>query len=203
MGSALAAAVQGVERPTVGLLNVGEEEIKGSELVKEAGELLRRSGLNYYGNVEGDDIYQGTTQVVVCDGFVGNVALKTSEGLATMLYEFLKAEFTRNPLTKVSALVVYPVLRAFKRRIDPRLYNGATLLGLKGVVVKSHGGADAISFANALAKAYTEVSHGMLERIAQRIGAMHASAHARPAGLAAAAGGEPARGASDSTPTHA
>jgi glycerol-3-phosphate acyltransferase PlsX len=196
MGSALAAAVQGIDRPSVGLLNVGEEEIKGSDVVKEAAELLRRSGLNYYGNVEGNDIYQGTTQVVVCDGFVGNVALKTSEGLATMLYEFLRAEFTRNPLTKMSALVVYPVLRAFKRRIDPRQYNGATLVGLKGVVIKSHGSADAISFANALGKAYTEVSHGMLERIAQRVAAMHVTAPA-------ARDNRLTRGASGSAATHA
>ena len=140
--------------------------------MKETAELLRRSGLNFHGNVEGDDIYKGTTQVVVCDGFVGNVALKTSEGLAAMLYDFLKSEFTRNPLTRVSALVVYPVLRAFRRRIDPRRYNGATLIGLKGVVVKSHGGADAVSFAHALDKAYAEVSHGVLDRIAQRMAEM-------------------------------
>jgi glycerol-3-phosphate acyltransferase PlsX len=181
MGSALAAAVDNEERPTVGLLNIGEEDIKGNELVKVTGELLKRSGLNFYGNVEGDDIYKGTTQVVVCDGFVGNVMLKTSEGLATMLYDFLKTEFTRNPLTKASALVAYPVLMAFRRRIDPRRYNGATLVGLKGVVVKSHGGADDVSFANALDKAYTEVTHGVLDRIAQRIAAM-------PAVLAPAAG---------------
>ena len=172
MGSALAAAVDNEERPTVGLLNIGEEDIKGNELVKVTSELLKRSGLNFYGNVEGDDIYKGTTQVVVCDGFVGNVMLKTSEGLATMLYDFLKAEFTRNPLTKASALIAYPVLMAFRRRIDPRRYNGATLVGLKGVVVKSHGGADVVSFANALDKAYTEVTHGVLDRIAQRIAAM-------------------------------
>jgi phosphate acyltransferase len=172
MGSALAAAVDNEERPTVGLLNIGEEDIKGNELVKVTAELLKRSGLNFYGNVEGDDIYNGTTQVVVCDGFVGNVMLKTSEGLATMLYDFLRAEFTRNPLTKASALMAYPVLMAFRRRIDPRRYNGATLVGLKGVVVKSHGGADVVSFANALDKAYTEVTHGVLDRIAQRIAAM-------------------------------
>jgi glycerol-3-phosphate acyltransferase PlsX len=172
MGSALVAAVEGIERPTVGLLNIGEEDIKGNDLVKETAELLKRSGLNFQGNVEGDDIYKGTTDVVVCDGFVGNIALKASEGLATMLYDFLKAEFTRNPATRLAALVAYPVLMAFKRRIDPRRYNGATLIGLKGVVVKSHGGADAIAFANALDKAYTEVSHGVLDRIAQRIAAM-------------------------------
>jgi glycerol-3-phosphate acyltransferase PlsX len=189
MGSALVAAVEGVERPTVGLLNIGEEEIKGNDVVKETAELLRASGLNFHGNVEGDDIYKGTTQVVVCDGFVGNVALKTSEGLAAMLYDFLKSEFTRNPLTRMSALVVYPVLRAFKRRIDPRRYNGATLIGLKGVVVKSHGGADAVSFAHALDKAYAEVSHGVLDRIAQRMAEMPltvpAPAASEPAGPAA------------------
>ena len=172
MGCALASAVDGIERPTVGLLNIGEEEIKGNELVKHTVELLRTSGLNFHGNVEGDDIYKGTTDVVVCDGFVGNVMLKTSEGLAQMLYQFLKGEFTRNPLTRVAALVAYPVLSSFRNRIDPRRYNGATLVGLKGVVVKSHGGADAFSFRTALVKAHTEVAQNVLERIAQRIAAM-------------------------------
>ena len=136
MGSALVAAVDGNERPTVGLLNIGEDDIKGNEVVKEAAELLKTSGLNFYGNVEGTDLYNGTTDIVVCDGFVGNVALKTSEGLVSMLYEFLKAEFTRNALTRLAAMIAYPVLRAFKQRIDPRRYNGATLIGLRGVVVK-------------------------------------------------------------------
>jgi len=175
MGSALASAVDHIDRPTVGLLNIGEEEIKGSDVVKQTAELLRASGLNFHGNIEGDDIYKGTTDVVVCDGFVGNVMLKTSEGLALMLYAFLKAEFTRNPFTKLAALVVYPVLSAFKRRIDPRRYNGATLVGLKGVVVKSHGGADVFSFRNALLKAHAEVAEGVLDRIAQRIAAMPAT----------------------------
>ncbi len=172
MGSALVSAVEGIERPTVGLLNIGEEDIKGNDLVKETVESLKASMLNFHGNVEGDDIYAGTTDVVVCDGFVGNVALKTSEGLAQMLYDFLKAEFTRNVLTRLAAVVAYPVLMAFKRRIDPRRYNGATLVGLKGVVVKSHGGADVHAFANALKRAHVEVVHGVLERIAQRIAAM-------------------------------
>jgi phosphate acyltransferase len=172
MGAALASAVDRIERPTVGLLNIGEEEIKGNDLVKQTVELLRASGLNFHGNVEGDDIYKGTTDVVVCDGFVGNVMLKTSEGLAQMLYAFLKTEFTRNPLTRLAALVVYPVLAKFKRRIDPRRYNGATLVGLKGVVVKSHGGADVFSFRNALARAHAEVAEGVLDRIAHRIAAM-------------------------------
>lgn len=172
MGTALVAAVYGIERPTVGLLNVGEEEIKGNELAKQTGELLRASGLNFYGNVEGDDIYKGTTEVVVCDGFVGNVALKASEGIATLLYHVLKEEFTRNLLTRAAAIVAYPVLMAFKRRIDPRRYNGATLIGLKGVVVKSHGSADALAFKYALHKAYAEAAYGVLEKIAQRLSAM-------------------------------
>jgi len=172
MGSALVSAINGIERPTVGLLNIGAEDIKGSDLVKETAERLRASSLNFYGNVEGDDIYRGTTDVVVCDGFVGNVMLKTSEGLAHMLYEFLKTEFTRNVLTRIAAAIVYPVLMSFKRRIDSRRYNGATLVGLKGVVVKSHGGADAFAFANALNRAAAEVEHDMLEKIAQRISEM-------------------------------
>ena len=174
MGSALVSAVDGVERPTVGLLNIGEEDIKGNDVVKEAAELLKAAGLNFHGNIEGDDIYKGTTDVVVCDGFVGNIALKTSEGLAAMLYEFLRAEFTRNAATRIAAAFAYPVLMAFKRRIDPRRYNGATLVGLKGVVVKSHGGADALAFRYALNKARAEVVNGVLDRIAQRIAAMPA-----------------------------
>jgi glycerol-3-phosphate acyltransferase PlsX len=174
MGTALAAAVEHIERPTVGLLNIGEEDIKGSEVVKQTAELLKASGLNYHGNIEGDDIYAGTTDVVVCDGFVGNVMLKTSEGLVQMLYAFLKGEFTRNPLTRLAAAIAYPVLAAFKRRVDPRRYNGATLVGLRGVVVKSHGGADAFAFKNALDKAHAEVAEGVLDRIARRIAAMPA-----------------------------
>lgn len=174
MGSALVAAVDGIDRPTIGLLNIGEEDIKGNDVVKETAELLKASTLNFVGNVEGDDIYKGTTDVVVCDGFVGNVALKASEGLAQMLYVFLKAEFTRTLLTRLAAAVVYPVLMSFKRRIDPRRYNGATLVGLKGVVVKSHGGADVFAFTHALKRAFAEVEHGVLDKIAQRIAEMPA-----------------------------
>jgi len=182
MGSALTSAIAGIERPTIGLLNIGEEDIKGNELAKETAELLKSSDLNFRGNVEGTDIYKGTTDVVVCDGFVGNVMLKASEGIVQMLYEFLKAEFTRNPLTRLSALVAYPVLMAFKRRIDPRRYNGATLVGLKGVVVKSHGGADVLAFTHALAKAHAEVEHAVLERIAERMAALaHAASATAPA----------------------
>jgi glycerol-3-phosphate acyltransferase PlsX len=183
MGTAIVAAMDGIERPTVGLLNVGEEEIKGNELAKETAELLRASGLNFYGNIEGNDIYKGTTEIVVCDGFVGNVALKASEGIVTMLYEILKAEFTRNILTRLAAIVAYPVLLAFKHRVDPRRHNGATLIGLKGVVVKSHGSADALAFQHALRKAYAEAAHGVLDRIAQKMAAMPelTRAHAAPA----------------------
>jgi glycerol-3-phosphate acyltransferase PlsX len=176
MGSALVSSVEQIERPTVGLLNVGEEDIKGNELVKETAERLKASGLNFHGNVEGDDIYKGTTDVVVCDGFVGNVALKTSEGLAQMLYEFLKAEFTRSILSRIVAGIAYPVLMRFKRRIDPRRLNGASLVGLKGVVVKSHGGTDALGFRHAIRKAHAEIESGVLDRIAQRIAAMPAAA---------------------------
>ena len=184
MGTALVAAVEGIERPTVGLLNIGEEEIKGNDVVKEAAERLKASGLNFHGNVEGNDIFKGTVDVVVCDGFVGNVALKTAEGLAQMLYQFLRAEFTRNALTRLSAGFAYPALRAFKRRVDPRRYNGATLIGLRGVVVKSHGSADELAFRYALRKAYTEAREGVLDKIAQRMAAMPAS----PAASAASEG---------------
>jgi len=172
MGSALATAVEGIERPTVGLLNIGEEDIKGSDVVKDTAELLKASPLNFYGNIEGDDIYKGTTDVVVCDGFVGNVALKVSEGLVVMLYDFLRTEFTRNVGRKLAAAAAMPALAAFKKRVDPRRYNGATLVGLKGVVVKSHGSADQLGFRHALYKAHMEVVSGVLEKIAQEIATM-------------------------------
>ncbi len=169
MGAMLVAAVEHKERPSVGLLNIGEEEIKGNETVKQAGELLRQSGLNFHGNVEGDDIYKGTTDVVVCDGFVGNVALKTSEGLAQMLATFLREEFGRNLLTRLGALVAMPALKGFKKRIDHRRYNGASLLGLRGVVVKSHGAADAYAFEQALHRAAEQVRNNLIERISERM----------------------------------
>jgi glycerol-3-phosphate acyltransferase PlsX len=176
MGAMLVSALEHKERPSVGLLNIGEEEIKGNEVVKQAGELLRASGLNFIGNVEGDGIYKGMADVVVCDGFVGNVALKTSEGLAQMLATFLREEFGRNLLTKLSALVAMPALKAFKRRVDPRRYNGASLLGLKGIVVKSHGSADAYAFENAIHRAAEEVRNGLIERIGARMGQLAAAA---------------------------
>ena len=170
MGSMLAAVVNHKERPTVGLLNIGEEEIKGNEMVKQAAELIRGSHLiNFYGNVEGDDIYKGTTEVVVCDGFVGNVSLKSAEGLAKMISTLLRQEFGRNLLTKLAGLIALPVMNAFKRQVDPRRFNGATLLGLRGVVVKSHGGADSFAFEHAIAAAAEEVEGSVLKRISDQL----------------------------------
>ncbi len=165
MGSALVAALDGPSRPKVGLLNVGEEVIKGNEVVKQAGELLRASQLNFLGNVEGNDIFKGSAEVIVCDGFVGNVALKTSEGLAQMMGGFLKQEFKRNWLTKLAALTAKPVLKRFARRADHRRYNGAALLGLRGIVFKSHGSADAYAFRHAMERAAEAASHGLNDRI--------------------------------------
>jgi len=173
MGAMLVSCVEHKERPTVGLLNIGSEDIKGNEVVKQAGELLRASHLNFYGNVEGNDIYKGTVDLVVCDGFVGNVALKTSEGLAQMMGRFLTLEFQRNPLTKLAALVAMPVLKAFKRRLDPRRYNGASLLGLRGIVVKSHGGADSFGFLHAIETAVEEARSGVLRRISEQLEIEH------------------------------
>jgi phosphate acyltransferase len=173
MGSMLVACVEHIERPTVGLLNIGSEDIKGNEVVKQAGELLRASHLNFYGNVEGNDIFKGTTDLVVCDGFVGNVALKTAEGVAQMMGEFLSAEFKRNWLTKLMGFISLPVLKAFKKRLDPRLYNGATLLGLRGIVVKSHGGADSVAFLTSLHIAIEEARNGVLHRITQQLEIEH------------------------------
>jgi glycerol-3-phosphate acyltransferase PlsX len=181
MGSALATAVEGIDRPTVGLLNIGEEDIKGNDVVKETAELLKTAPINFYGNIEGDDIYRGTTDVVVCDGFVGNVALKVSEGLVVMLYDFLRTEFTRNVARKAAALAAMPALSAFKQRVDPRRYNGATLVGLKGIVVKSHGSADRLGFTHALYKAHAEVVSGVLDKIANEIATMPAAVAAEPA----------------------
>jgi glycerol-3-phosphate acyltransferase PlsX len=191
MGSSLVAAVEGKEEPTVGLLNIGEEAIKGSETIKRAGELLRAAGdsglIRFHGNVEGNDIFKGTVDLVVCDGFVGNVLLKTSEGLASMLSDFIKQEFTRGPLSKLAALVALPVLRRFKHRVDPRRYNGAALLGLRGLVFKSHGSADAMAFETALARAYDAAHNRLLDRVHDRIEvAVQSRLQAPPSGEAGA-----------------
>lgn len=173
MGSALVSAVEGTEEPSVGLLNIGEEVIKGSDTIKRAGELLRQAGaagqIRFYGNVEGNDIFKGTTDIVVCDGFVGNVMLKTSEGLASMMGDFLKQEFKRSPWSQLTALMALPVLKRFKARVDHRRYNGAALLGLRGLVFKSHGSADALAFENALTRAYDAASNRLLDRVHERI----------------------------------
>jgi glycerol-3-phosphate acyltransferase PlsX len=187
MGATLVRAVEGIKDPTVGLLNIGSEEIKGNEVVKKASELLKRTPINFHGNVEGDDIYKGTTDVVVCDGFVGNVALKTSEGLAKMLGDFLKEEFTRSWSTKVLALFAYPAIRRFRRRVDHRRYNGAALLGLRGIVVKSHGSADRLAFKTALNRAASEVQHGVIERIGEEIARLNAQVAPAAPGTAEAA----------------
>lgn len=169
MGSVLAEAVDGNSRPRVGLLNIGEEEIKGNEQVKEAAQLLSENMPNYDGYAEGDDIYKGTFDVIVCDGFVGNVSLKTSEGVAKMIAAFIKQEFTRNVFTRLAAVVAMPVLKAFRSRIDPRSYNGASLLGLRGIVIKSHGSADAFAFANAIKVAILEVREDVPQRITAQL----------------------------------
>lgn len=178
MGSALVSALTGREQPTVGLLNIGEELIKGNEVIKLSGELLRAAGaagdINFYGNVEGNDIFKGTVDLVVCDGFVGNVALKTSEGLASMIGKFLRDEFSRNIFRKVAAMMAYRVLTSFKNRVDHRRYNGAALLGLRGLVFKSHGSADAFAFQRALERAYDAARRDLLQRVQSRI------AHAAP-----------------------
>jgi glycerol-3-phosphate acyltransferase PlsX len=178
MGSALVSVLNEGAEPTVGLLNIGEEAIKGSDTIKQAGELLRAAAsagdLNFHGNVEGNDIFKGTTDIVVCDGFVGNVALKASEGLASMIGAFMKEEFSRNILTKAAAVLAYPVLKALKHRMDHRRYNGAALLGLRGLVFKSHGSADPFAFEQALNRGYDAARNKLLERVQARI------AHAAP-----------------------
>ena len=188
MGSALVSAISSNENPTVGLLNIGEEAIKGSEVIKKASGLLRSAAaagdLNFVGNVEGNDIFKGTTDIVVCDGFVGNVALKATEGLAAMIGGFIKDEFSRNIFTKLAGVVAYPVLIAFKKRVDHRRYNGAALLGLRGLVFKSHGSADAFAFERALSRAYDAARNGLLDRVRARI------AHAAGLLTASAADGD-------------
>jgi len=173
MGSVL-ATVNGLQRPRVGLLNIGEEDIKGNEQVKDAARLLAASDLNYIGFVEGDGVFLDDVDVVVCDGFVGNVALKSSEGVAKLIRHYMTQEFKRSPLTRLAGLVALPVLRALGRKIDPRRYNGASLLGLQGIVVKSHGGADALAFASAIRVAILEAEREVPKRIAAHLAALHA-----------------------------
>ncbi len=165
MGAELASAVEGTENPTIALLNVGEEEIKGNDRVKQAATLLAESHLNYIGFVEGTDLYTGDVDVIVCDGFVGNIALKASEGLAEFLRYHATVQFKSSLYSKFAAMVAMPVLTALKQKIDPKQYNGASLLGLRGIVIKSHGSADRISFATAIDEAIIEVDNNVPEKI--------------------------------------
>lgn len=173
MGSALASALDGIDEPSVGLLNIGEEAIKGSEVIKRAGDLLRQAHaagqINFLGNVEGNDIFKGTSDIVVCDGFVGNVMLKTSEGLAGMLSQMIKEEFTRSALTKLAAVLAMPVLNRFKSRVDHRRYSGGALLGLRGLVFKAHGSSDVYGFGRALERAYDAARNRLLDRVHDRV----------------------------------
>lgn len=171
MGNELVKAVEGIENPKVGLLNIGEEEVKGNEQVKAAAKLLENSFLNYIGYVEGNSLNAGNVKVdlIVCDGFVGNVALKSIEGAAKMIGTLLKENFSKNIFTQLAGLLVYPVLKSFKERIDPRLYNGASFLGLKGLVIKSHGGADVLAFKTAIQMAELEVKQDVIQKISKRV----------------------------------
>ncbi|MCX4189263.1 phosphate acyltransferase PlsX [Methylophaga sp. OBS3] len=169
MGSVLAELVDGKKQPTVGLLNIGAEEIKGSERVKEAARLLADTDLNYIGFVEGDGLYKGEVDVLVCDGFVGNVLLKASEGVAHMIRHYLRNSFKRNVFTKFAALVAYPVLKHFSKELDPRAYNGANFIGLQGIVIKSHGGADSFAFANAIDIAIIEARKDVPKHISRHL----------------------------------
>ncbi len=169
MGSILVQSVENIRNPSVGLLNIGSEEVKGNESIKRAAQLIAASGVNYYGFVEGDDIYKGTVDVIVTDGFVGNVSLKTGEGLAALVSHVLQSEFKRNFITRLGALCAMPVLKAVRRKLDPRRYNGASLLGLNGIVVKSHGSADISSFMNAIRIAAIEIENDVPSRISSAI----------------------------------
>lgn len=169
MGSVVAQAVGNITLPTIGLLNIGSEAGKGNDLVQRSAELIRAAAINFHGYIEGDDIYAGTTDVVVCDGFVGNVALKTSEGLARMVGEYLRRHYSRNIYTRLAALISAPVLRRFRADIDHRRYNGASLLGLRGVVIKSHGGSDVFGTVQALREAYREGHSDLSGRIAKKV----------------------------------
>jgi glycerol-3-phosphate acyltransferase PlsX len=171
MGAELVKAVENIESPKVGLLNIGEEDMKGNEQVKAAAKLLEKSSLNYIGYVEGNSLNAGNVKVdlIVTDGFVGNVALKSIEGAAKMIGTALKDAFNRNFLTKLTGLLAYPVLYSFKKRIDPRLYNGASFLGLRGLVIKSHGGADALAFKTAIQLAEIEVKQDVIRKISEQV----------------------------------
>jgi len=169
MGSIAVEHTENKKNPTIGLLNIGEEEMKGNDKIKKTSELLKTSNLNYTGFVEGDDIYKGSVDLVVCDGFEGNIALKASEGVASMMGHYLKQAFTKNIFTKIIALIATPVLKDFKSNLNPGKYNGASLLGLRGIVVKSHGGADVDSFLSAITEAHAEAHAKISEKISSKV----------------------------------
>ena len=197
MGSVLFSAMEGVARPTIGLLNVGTEEIKGNEVVKATARLLQqdhaRGLLNFYGNVEGNDIFKGTTNVVVCDGFVGNVTLKAAEGLGRFVKDVLNTEFRRNPLTMLGALIARGALKKITNRFNPSRYNGASLLGLRGLVFKSHGSADAYSFEWAIKRAFDAAKNNVQEQLSAMIAELMPCAPER--GASDRAANEPVAGA--------
>lgn len=167
MGSALVTAIHGISRPKVALLNIGEEEMKGNEVIKQSAQLLQASTLNYVGFIEGDGVFLRDVDVVVCDGFTGNIALKTGEGVAKLIYHYIKQEFTRSVFTKMAALAAMPALKALGKRMDPRNYNGASFVGVNGIVIKSHGSADAQAFVAAIRVALHEVENDVPSRIAK------------------------------------
>ena len=172
MGAELTGAVENIKSPKVGLLNVGTEENKGNNRVKQAASLLSNSHINYIGFVEGNHIYSGDADVIVCDGFVGNIALKASEGLAEFFYHQVTSGFQKNLYGKLAAVISIPVLKTIRRKTDPRRYNGASLLGLRGIVIKSHGSADKVSFAHAIEEAILEVEKNIPARITSRLEAL-------------------------------
>jgi glycerol-3-phosphate acyltransferase PlsX len=182
MGSIIASDLHGTERPRVGLLNIGEEDIKGTDEIREAHRRLAAAPINYCGFVEGDDIFSGEVDVVVTDGFAGNVALKTLEGAARFITQVMREEFTRNPLRKAGGLAAAPTLKALKTRLDPSAYNGASMVGLTGVVIKSHGGANRAGFANAIRVALAEARKGVPSQIGELMSQVAESGPTHPAG---------------------
>lgn len=180
MGTVLTQAVDNIPNPKVGLLNIGQEEIKGNGRVKEAGRLLASSPIiNYVGFIEGDDIYKGTVDVVVCEGFVGNISLKTTEGVAQMISHYVKQGFNQNLFTRLAALISLPILKNLRQKIDPRRYNGASLLGLRGIVIKSHGGADLLAFTYAIKEAMVEVQKNIPSQISHQLATLLSSERRR------------------------
>ena len=169
MGSVLSAEVDNIKSPRVALLNIGSEEIKGNEQVKKAAELLKNAHINYIGYIEGDAIYQGIADVIVCDGFVGNVALKVTEGVAKLVSHYIKLAFNRNWFSRLSGLMALHVLKGLRNRLDPARYNGASLIGLRGIVIKSHGSASVLAFKNAINEAIFEVEKNIPERIREQV----------------------------------